>query len=354
MAYGMDDLLKITIEEEASDLHIKAGSPPSIRIHGELMSVEDVPPLTAEDSERLIKSIMSEEQCQTFDEMQELDFAYTAYSDLYRFRVNVSQQRKSMEAVLRLIPVNIPTIDEWGLPQVLKELAMRPRGFVVVTGPTGSGKSTTLAAMIEHINVHKKCHIVTMEDPIEFVHEDDLSRISQREVGIDTKTFDNALGRVFRQDPDVILVGEMRDYKTMETAITAAETGHLVLTTLHTNNAGETVDRIIDVFPAHQQSQIRIQLASTIQAVLCQSLIPRRHGHGRVAVFEIMLANPAIRNLIREGETHQIINVIQTSANLGMQTRDQALRELYERGIIAYETAIEFATAPDELEGVLI
>ncbi len=242
------------------------------------------------------------------------------------------------------------TIDELNLPSILGELALKPRGFVLVTGPTGSGKSTTLAAMVDHINGNRRCHIMTMEDPIEFVHTDNLAYINQREVGDDTHSFDSALHRVMRQDPDVILVGEMRDAKTIETAITAAETGHLVLATLHTNSASETVDRIIDVFPPYQQSQIRSQLSVTLEAVVCQVLVPRRDGVGRVCAMEIMLGIPAVANLIRESKTYQLTNVIQTNATMGMQTRDQALLSLYERGLITFESALGYATSQDDLK----
>jgi twitching motility protein PilT len=351
----IEELMKIAVDHEASDLHIKAGSPPSIRLKGgQLVAVDDdMPPLNATDTEYLIKSVMEEHNLQAFEEEKELDFAYD-YSSDFRFRVNVFLQRKSMGAVFRLIPVEVPTIEHWGLPDILKDLAVRERGFILLTGPTGYGKSTTLAAMIDHINHNQRRHVVTLEDPIEFIFKDDLSRITQREVGGDTHSFDHALGRVLRQDPDVILVGEMRDFRTIGTAITAAETGHLVMSTLHTNSAAETIDRIIDVFPPHQQQQVRVQLSLTLEAVLCQTLVPRKSGFGRIAVFEIMIGTPAIRNLIREGETHQIINVIQTSASIGMQTRDQALRELYEKGIIDLQTAIAYATYPEELKRAMM
>lgn len=349
MEYSIDDLLRIAIEREASDLHLKVGSPPSYRINGELIPLEEAPALRPADTERLINSIMDDYHRQEFTDEKELDMAHE-FTDEARFRINVFLHRKAMGAICRLIPMEVPTIDGWGLPQILKDLAMKQRGFILVTGPTGFGKSTTLAAMIDYINNHRRCHVVTMEDPIEFVFQDNLSHVTQRELGDDTHSFHKALERVLRQDPDVIMVGEMRDPDTMATAITAAETGHLVLTTLHTNSAGESVDRIIDVFPPHQQPQIRAQLALTIEAILCQTLLPRRNGMGRIATFEIMLATPAIRNLIRENETHQIINVIQTNAQMGMQTRDQALRALCERGIITYETAIEYATDPEEFK----
>ena len=348
MILGIDELLRIMIEREASDLHIKSGSPPGLRVHGELLPLEDSAPLTPDDTDRLINSMLADHQKSRFAEAKELDFAYS-YSDLYRFRVNVFLQRQSMTAVLRAIPIHIQTIDDLELPQVLKQLAMKPRGLILVTGPTGSGKSTTLAAMVEHINTNRRCHIVTMEDPIEFVHRDNLSYINQREIGDDTQSFDAALDHVLRQDPDVILVGEMRDYKTIETAITAAETGHLVLSTLHTNSASETIDRIIDVFPPYQQSQIRTQLSVTLEAVVCQALLPTRDEQGRIAAFEIMLSTPAVGNLIRDGKTYQLTNIIQTNAQIGMQTRDQSLCSLFERGLIKFEMAIAYATNPEEL-----
>jgi len=349
MTQGIDDLLRLMIEREASDLHVKAGSPPGIRINGVLLPVEDMPPLTPDDTERLITAIMDDQHKRKFAEAKELDFAYS-FSYLYRFRVNVFMQRQSMGAVLRAIPVHILTIDDWGHPQILKELAMKPRGLILVTGPTGSGKSSTLAAMIDHINTNRRCHIVTMEDPIEFVHSDNLSYINQREIGVDTDDFDAALAHVLRQDPDVILVGEMRDYKTIETAVSAAETGHLVLSTLHTNSAAETIDRIIDVFPPYQQRQIQTQLSVVLEAVICQTLVPTRDEQGRECAMEIMLSVPAVGNLIREGKTHQLINVIQTNAEMGMQTRDQSLRTIYEKGLITFETALAYATNQEELK----
>ena len=349
MIQGIDDLIRIMVEQGASDLHIKTGSPPGIRLHGELLPLEEMAPLTPDDTEALITSIMEDHHKRRFAEHKELDFAYS-FSDLYRFRVNVFMQRQAMGAVLRVIPVDIPTLDSMGLPPILKDLALKPRGLVLVTGPTGSGKSTTLAAMIDHINANRRCHIVTMEDPIEFVHRDNLSFINQREVGEDTDSFEQALAHVLRQDPDVILVGEMRENITIATAITAAETGHLVLSTLHTNSSAETIDRIVDVFPPHQQSQIRTQLSVTLEAVVCQALVPKRDGQGRVCAMEIMLSVPAVGNLIREGKTHQLINVIQTNADLGMRTRDQSLTSLYEKGLVKFDTALAYASNPDELK----
>jgi len=352
MIYGIDDLLRVMLERGASDLHIKAGSPPGTRVHGELLPLEDMAPLTPDDTERIINSMMEDHHRRKFAEKKELDFAYS-FSDLYRFRVNVMYQRKSMAAVLRSIPMNVKSIEELGLPGVLKDLAMKRRGLVLVTGPTGSGKSTTLASMIDFINSNRKCHIVTMEDPIEFIHSDNMCFINQREVGEDTNGFDEALSHVLRQDPDVILVGEMRDHKTIETAIVAAETGHLVMSTLHTKSAAETVDRIIDVFPPSQQSQIRTQLSVTLEAVICQELVPKLDGRGRVAALEIMLSVPAVGNLIRESKTPQLINVIQTHNNIGMITRDQCLKQLYEKRIISFENAILYANNPEELKRML-
>ena len=349
MAKEINELLDIAIEQGASDLHIKVGSPPGLRIRGELLPMEGADTLTADDTEQLINLIMSDENKEEFAEERDIDFAYS-FSDLHRFRVNVYMQRESMGAVLRTVPVHVPTLDDLGLPEVLKEIALKQRGLVLVTGPTGSGKSSTLAAMVDYINSNKRCNIVTMEDPIEFVHKDNMSYINQRQVGRDTKDFNAALTHVLRQDPDIILVGEMRDYKTIETAITAAETGHLVMATLHTNSAAETVNRVIDVFPPHEQAQIRAQLSVTLEAVICQSLIPTRDERGRVCAMEIMLRTSAVGNMIREGKVHQLPNVIQTNADLGMQTLDQALNALVERGLVTFEVAVAYAISPDDLK----
>ncbi len=353
MLQGMNDLLKLVVERGASDLHIKVGSAPGLRIHGELVPLNDIPPLSKDDTERLVSSMMTESHKGIFTENNDLDFAYN-YSDLYRFRVNAYVQRDSIGAVLRMIPMDIPSIDSLGLPEVLKEIAMKKRGLILVTGPTGSGKSSTLAAMVDHINTNKRCNIVTMEDPIEFIHADKKSYIIQRAVGKDTKTFDTAMSHVLRQDPDVILVGEMRDLKTMETAITAAETGHLVMATLHTNSAAETVSRVIDAFPPHQQSQVRSQLSVSLEAVMCQALIPKQDGTGRVCAIEIMLKIPSVGHLIREGKTFQLANVIQTNSDLGMQTMDQALRALVEQDLITFETAALYSANPEDFKKITI
>src|SRR5437667_6708842 len=308
----IDDLLRMLVEREASDLHLRAGEPPVMRIHGELTRT-DLPRLTGEAIEHLLFAILNEERKQRFLEFKELDLSY-AIPGLARFRVNMFRQRGFIGSVMRLIPIRVKTIDELFLPPVTKELSLRPRGLILVTGPTGSGKSTSLAAMINHINIHELCHVITIEDPIEFMHSDIKSAINQRELGMDTHSFAAALKHVMRQNPDVILVGEMRDLETISLAITAAETGHLVFATLHTTDAPQTVDRIIDVFEPDQQQQIRMQLSTTLQAVISQTLMPVKEGVGRVAAFEVMVATPAVRTLIREGKTYQLYTDIQTGA----------------------------------------
>ncbi len=344
----IDDLLRLMIERGGSDLHITVGSPPGIRQRGELMPVENTRPLTPKDTMTMILSLLSEEQRKRFETELELDFAYSI-PGVSRFRSNVFQQRNSMGAVFRVIPIKIPTIDELLLPKVCKYLAERPRGLVLITGPTGSGKSTTLAAMINHINENRALHIITLEDPIEFMHKNKKAYVNQREIGEDTHSFAAALKRVLRQDPDVILVGEMRDLETIAAAITAAETGHLVLATLHTTGGPATVDRIIDVFPPHQQQQVRMQLSGTLEGVLSQVLLRSTDGRSRVMAMEIMLGIPAISNLIREGKTHQMSTIIQGGASLGMQTLDQHLKSLLQGGKITFEEAMSKAMAPREL-----
>ena len=347
-----NELLRLMVERGASDLHIKAGRPPGFRIDGLILPHEDISPFTPEDTERFVNEITTDKQKAVFDAENELDFAYSV-PGLSRFRVNVFKQQGLLGAVLRAIPIRIKTIKELNLPPIVTELAMKPRGLVLVVGITGSGKSTTLAAMIDHINSTEQTHIITIEDPIEFLHEDKMSYVNQREVGQDTESFYSALKRTFRQDPDVILLGELRDLETTKTAVTAAETGHLVFGTLHTSGAAQTIDRIIDIYPAEQQNQIRLQLSMTLQGVLAQTLLPRRDGKGRVLVMEIMVATPGIRSLIREGKTHQIPLQIQTGAEHGMQTLDQALRTLLTEGLITRETAMEIATNPEELMRML-
>jgi twitching motility protein PilT len=344
----VDDLLWTMINRGGSDLHLTVGSPPGIRLRGEIMPIEEQPILTPKDTQTMILNLLSEEQRKRFETELELDFAYSI-PGVSRFRANVFQQRNSMGAVFRVIPLNIPTMQDLSLPKVCKYLSERPRGLVLVTGPTGSGKSTTLAAMVDHINATRRVHIITLEDPIEFMHKNKQAYVNQREVGEDTHSFADALKRVLRQDPDVILVGEMRDLETIQAAVTAAETGHLVLATLHTTGGPATVDRIIDVFPPHQQQQIRMQLSGTLEGVLSQVLLRSTDGKSRVMAMEIMLGVPAIANLIREGKTHQMLTIIQGGAQLGMQTLDQHLKTLLQGGKVTYEEAMSKATNPREL-----
>ena len=349
---NVDDLLRTLLERDGSDLHLTAGSPPGLRIRGEIHPLENCEPLTPKDTQELILSLLSEEQRRRFDAELELDFAYSI-PGLSRFRCNVFQQRNSMGAVFRCIPLTIPSLDDLHLPKVCRQLAERPRGLVLVTGPTGSGKSTTLAAMIDHINATRPVHIVTLEDPIEFMHRNKMAYVNQREIGADTRSFASALRRVLRQDPDVILVGEMRDLETISAAITAAETGHLVLATLHTTGGPETVDRIIDVFPPHQQQQIRMQLSATLEGVLSQVLLRSADGVSRTMAMEIMLGVPAISNLIREGKTHQMPTIIYGAQSVGMQTLDQHIKQLLQAGLVTFDEAMSKAKEPRELAAML-
>lgn len=337
---------------DASDLHLKPGAPPTFRVHGELRSLEQVPPLTSSDLESIFQSMTSQSQREDFQRTGELDFSYQTGAEL-RFRVNASLQRGEISLALRRISLDIPSLEELQLPDVCQDLALRQQGLILVTGPTGSGKSTTLAAMIEHLNRRESRRIVTVEDPIEFLYQDKESFITQRELGSDTKSFAVAAKQALRQDPDVILVGEMRDPETMSACITAAETGHLVLSTLHTNNAPQSVDRLVDSFPPHQQSQIRMQLSLTLLAILAQRLLPRLDGSGRVPAVEIMIANNAVRNLIREGKTHQLLNVMQTGVEQDMQTMDRALGQLYQQGLISLDAALTNANDPKTLRSSL-
>ncbi len=332
--------------QEGSDLHLRYGEPPLYRLAGDLVKTDN-PKLENTDLERLIYGIMTPEQRQNFEKQLEFDMAYEI-PGVARFRVNVFQQMNHIAAVMRTIPLKIKTIDELGLPSVFKKIAQMPRGLVLVTGPTGSGKSTTLAAIVEHINQISRKHIITVEDPIEFLHRDHNSIIEQREVGIDTNSYSEALRRVIRQNPDIILVGEMRDLDTISQTITAAETGHLVFSTLHTIDAVQTVDRIIDVFPPSHQQQIRLQLSMTLQAVVTETLLRRKDNAGRVPAFEIMVCTSAIRSAIRESKTHQIFTAIQTGARMGMITMDQYLKNLYRQGVIDHEEAIAHSTHPEE------
>jgi twitching motility protein PilT len=347
----IDELLHIIVDRNCSDLHISVNSEPVIREDGALKRL-NFTKFDPQDTQRLMYEIITDENINRFETTLELDFSY-ALPRRARFRVNMYRDRGAISAAFRLIPQKIPTCRDLNLPPLLESLTERPRGLILVTGPTGSGKSTSLAAMINHINITKAVHIITIEDPIEYLHTHKLSVINQREVGSDTRSFANALRASLREDPDVILVGEMRDMETIALAITAAETGHLVFATLHTNNAAESIDRMIDVFPPGQQEQIRVQLSNNLQAIIAQQLLPRAGAPGRVPANEIMLASPAIRNLIREAKTHQIPSMIQTSGNQGMITMDQTLRDLYLKGFITMEQAFERCQNPDELRKMI-
>lgn len=332
------ELIEFGISRNASDLHITVGIPPIFRVNGYLEKYGNKP-LKPEDTMKLLKSVLSEKDIKILNKKGEIDLSFSS-PGIGRFRVNAYKQRGSYGMALRIIPLRIPTMEELGLPLVLKDLARIPRGLILVTGPTGSGKSTTLASMIDQINRERSCHILTLEDPIEYLHKHNKSMVNQREIGTDSLNFNNALRAALRQDPDVILVGEMRDLETISIALTAAETGHLVFSTLHTLGASKTIDRIIDVFPPHQQQQIRIQFASVIQGIISQQLLSKIDGSGRVAAFEVMVATPAIRNLIREEKSHQIDTVIQTGSKFGMETMDNAILDLYNKGSISKETAL--------------
>ena len=341
-------LLDLAIEKKASDLHLTVGASPLLRIDGKLYPQSDKEVLTSAHAEKLVKSFMNEEQQQRLIEKRELDFSF-AYGGKVRFRVNAYFQKGYIAASLRLIPKEIRTLAQLNLPPILEKFALPSQGFVIVTGPTGHGKSTTLASLINMINQQRKGHIVTIEDPIEYVFEHNKCIVSQREIGSDTFSFSRALRAVLREDPDVLLVGEMRDLETMETALTVAETGHLVFTTLHTNSAAQTVDRIIDVFPPHQQEQVKMQLANVLTGIVSQRLIPRISG-SRIVACEILIANPAVRNLIREGKTHQIPNVISTAAAEGMISLDKVLAELVSKGEITIDDALTWAVDPKQLK----
>jgi len=347
----LDELLELVVENEASDLHLAVGLPPILRIDGEL-KVTRYEPFDPPTLQRMVYDMLTDEQIQRFETNLELDCSYQMRK-ISRFRVNVYRDRGNVAAAYRRIPTRIPTIKELGLPPVIEDLARRPRGLLLVTGPTGSGKSTTLAAIINQINYERSEHIITIEDPIEYLHTHRKSIVNQRELGEDTLSFNGALRSALREDPDVILVGEMRDLETIALAITCAETGHLVMATLHTNSAHESIDRMIDVFPPEQQEQIRVQLANNILAVLAQQLLPRAGQPGRVAAVEVMIATAAVRNLIRENKAFQIPSIIQTSGEMGMQTMDQALADLYKQSLISYETATRRAQNPQELERLL-
>jgi len=336
----LSNLLRAVVERKASDLHLTTGAPPMIRLRGDLLPLDEYEPLTPAVIQRMMYAVISQRQRERFEENLELDFAY-AVPDLARFRVNLYRQRESVGAAFRLIPYEIHSLESLGVPPAVANFATLARGFVLVTGPTGSGKSTTLAALIDLANRQRSDHIMTVEDPIEFLHRHRSCVVNQREVGEDTHSFQNALKHVLRQDPDIILVGEMRDLETISVALTAAETGHLVFATLHTQDAAQTIDRVIDVFPPHQQQQIRVQLAASLQGVVCQTLLRTADGGGRAVATEVLVATPAVRNLIREGKTHQIPSAMQAGAKFGMHTLDQHIAELVRSGRVTYETGLE-------------
>jgi len=348
MPYEMVSLIRMLIDRDGSDLHLAVENPPVGRVHGHLQFFGDNP-LTSEDTERLMKSIASVDNQQELQEVGGADFGF-AFEDVARFRVSIFKQKGCVGLVLRLIPKKIMTFEELGLPLSVREVITQPRGLILVTGPTGSGKTTTLATMIDWLNINFDHHIVTVEDPIEYYHNHKKSIITQREVGVDVPTFAEALRRALRQDPDVVLVGEMRDLETIEAAITAAETGHLVFATLHTTGAVRTIDRIVDAFPTNQQEQIRTQLAGNLKAVISQTLVPKKSGFGRVAAFEIMISTPAIQNLIRENKSYRITSAIQTGHKYGMNLLDEHLLALYRKGIVKFEDALGRAQAADEFE----
>jgi twitching motility protein PilT len=336
----LTELLIEVLDRGCSDLHISAGARPTLRVNGSLDQMDDRPVMTPPVIQRMLYAILTQKQREKFEEELELDFAY-AVPGKARFRVNLYRQRDALGAAFRLIPYEIKALEELGIPPSIANFAMLPRGFVLVTGPTGSGKSTTLASLVDLANRNRRDHIMTVEDPIEFLHRHKSCLVNQREVGEDTWSFQNALKHVLRQDPDIILVGEMRDLETISVALTAAETGHLVFATLHTQDAAQTIDRVIDVFPPHQQQQIRVQLAGALQGVVCQTLAKTADGRGRAAATEVLVATPAVRNLIREGKTHQIYSALQAGAKHGMHTMDQHLSELVKAGRITYDVGLE-------------
>ena len=336
------EALEAMLALEASDLHLTVGAPPTVRVSGNLRPLPGVAKLDGPSLQRVLYAMLTQQQREVFEEDLELDFSY-ALPGRARFRVNMYKQRESVGAAFRMIPFEIKSLEDLGIPPVVSEFANLPRGFVLVTGPTGSGKSTTLASLIDIANTRRHDHIMTVEDPIEFLHRHRNCLVNQREVGTDTHSFAEALKHVLRQDPDIILVGEMRDLETIQVALTAAETGHLVFATLHTQDAAQTIDRVIDVFPPHQQQQIRQQLAGTIQGIVCQTLCKRQNERGRVVAVEVLVATPAIRNLIREGKTHQIYSALQAGAKFGMHTMDQNLAELVRNHRITYEVGLDKA-----------
>lgn len=351
-SFTLTDLLKKCVELGGSDLHITVGSPPRIRLHGELLPLP-FPPLTPDDTKRLVYSVMTDQQKHRYEEDLEIDFSF-GIKDVARFRANIFTQRSSAAGVFRLIPFEIKSLRELELPPILEKLTEKPRGLVLVTGPTGSGKSTTLAAMIDKINRERNVHILTIEDPIEFLHRHKSALINQREVKGDTKSFASALRMVLREDPDVVLIGEMRDLETIESALRIAETGHLTFATLHTNSAYATINRIVDSFPPHQQQQIRAQLAMVLEGIVCQALLPRADGRGRVVATEVLIPTPGIRNLIRENKIHQIYSMMQAGQEkYGMHTMNQSLARLFRERKITYDVCISTSSNVEELQKML-
>jgi twitching motility protein PilT len=352
LKYSLQNLLRAMVEKGASDLHITTGSPPLLRIDGSVVPLK-LPPLSPQDSRQLCYAALTDEQRAVFERDNELDLSF-GIKGLARFRANIFSQRGAVAGAFRQIPFKILTFDELGLPPVVAEIANRPRGLVLVTGATGSGKTTTLASIIDRINAEQRLHIVTIEDPIEYLHPHKLSIVNQREIGADTRSFKDALKYILRQDPDVVLLGELRDHETIETALTIAETGHLVFATLHTNSAVSAINRIIDVFPSHQQTQVRTQLSLNLVAVMSQVLVPRAGGQGRVLAIEVMVPNPAIRNLVREDKIHQLYSQMQVGqAGSGMQTLNQSLASLHARRIISAEDAYAYSSDPEELRMII-
>ncbi len=349
---SLHDMLRLMIEQGGSDLHITVGSPPRIRLHGRLMPM-DLPPLTGTDSRQMCYSVLTDSQKHQYEEENELDFSF-GLKDVSRFRGNIFAQRGSVAGVFRAIPFQILDFQELGLPTIIEDICNKPRGLVLVTGPTGSGKSTTLASIIDRLNASKQHHIITIEDPIEYLHKSKASLVNQREVGSDTKTFKSALKHILRQDPDIVLLGELRDMETIETALTVADTGHLCFATLHTNSCVQTINRVIDVFPSHQQPQIRAQLSFVLEGVFCQTLALKSDDSGRALGLEIMVPNPAIRNLIREDKVHQIYSQMQIGqSKYGMQTMNQSLLDLYLRRVITLDEAMSRCHDLDEFRQML-
>lgn len=344
----IEEIMKVANDAKASDVHITVGISPKMRVNGKLIEM-NFPKMMPADTLEIVHEIMTDVQYERFEERGEYDMSFSI-AELGRYRVNVYHQRGSAALAFRLVATDVPEPETLGVPSSVINLYERKRGLILVTGPTGSGKSTTLAAIIDKVNNLRDAHVITLEDPIEYLHQHKMAMVNQREIGLDSQSYSNALRAALREDPDVILVGEMRDFETISIAITAAETGHLVMSTLHTIGAASTVDRVIDVFPPHQQQQIRVQFANVLEAVISQQLIPTRDGSGRVAAFEVMHANHAVRNLIREGKSHQLVSVMQTNRKMGMITMDESIVQLYYEGKISREMAIQFAVDPDGMQ----